>query len=115
MAAAKRLRARATTTGARAAAAKQIAAIAKKQRKAAAEYRQFGCKAIETAAFCKAYPKLSTTLAKQLAAAKKAAHQGRHAAGEGRRGQEGRDADQAAEGGDRPPQDELQARRPAAR
>jgi hypothetical protein len=72
MAAAKRQRARATTAGARAAAARRIAAISKKQRLAAAGYRSFGCRAIETAAFCKAHPALSASLAKQVAAAKRA-------------------------------------------
>jgi outer membrane biosynthesis protein TonB len=72
MAAAKRLRARATTAGARAAAARQIAAILKKQRTAAADGKRFGCRAIETAAFCKVYPALSASLARQIAAARKA-------------------------------------------
>jgi hypothetical protein len=72
MKAAKHARAKAKTARARKAATKRIAAVLKKQRAAKAGYRKNGCKAIETAAFCKAYPKTSRALAKKLAAAKKA-------------------------------------------
>jgi hypothetical protein len=72
MKAAKLAKAKAKTARARTAANKRIAAILKKQRAAKAGYRKNGCKAIETAAFCKAYPRTSKALAKQVAAAKKA-------------------------------------------
>jgi hypothetical protein len=72
MKAAKLAKAKATTAGARTAANKRIAAILKKQRAATAGFKKNRCKAIETAAFCKAYPTTSKALAKQLAAAKRA-------------------------------------------
>jgi hypothetical protein len=71
MKAAKLAKARAKTTGARAAANKRIAAIAKKQRQARAKYADFNCTSIATELFCEAYPKSSRALAKQVAAAKK--------------------------------------------
>jgi hypothetical protein len=71
MKAAKAAKAKAKTAGAKAAANKRIAAILKKQRKARADYKKFTCKAIEQAAFCKAYPRSSKVLAKQLASARK--------------------------------------------
>jgi hypothetical protein len=71
MKAAKRAKAKAKTARAKAAANKRIAAILKKQRRAKADYRKFTCKAIEHAAFCKAYPRTSKVLAKKLATARK--------------------------------------------
>jgi hypothetical protein len=71
MKAAKRAKAKAKTARAKAAANKRIAAILKKQRRAKADYRKFTCKAIEHAAFCKAYPRTSKALAKKLATARK--------------------------------------------
>jgi hypothetical protein len=72
LAAAKKARTKALTPAAKAAAAKKVALVQKKIRKAAADYKRFSCKTLQTALFCKSYAKLTRTYAKQIAAAKKA-------------------------------------------